>query len=162
MCASYQDVTVVTDESALYFFSVLYSRTQLFDNETGMSCHSTVLTVTTESQLSGAFQQSIFFSKPKPHDQDSLHKLLCTHPAAREAPSRAYLVLQLRECHQRGATCQQARCSEHIILASGNEASFTGPPGFPEGNEESTGAALGTGAANDTVMLLVKERPGET
>lgn len=143
MCASYQDVTVVTDERALYFFSVLYSRTQLFDNEKGMSCHSTVLTVTTESQLSGAFQQSTFFSKPKPHDQDSLHKLLCTHPAAREAPSRAYLVLQLRECHQKGATCQQARCSEHIILASGNEASFYRTPRLPRGKRGEHRSCLG-------------------
>lgn len=103
-----------------------------------------------------------FFPKPKPHHQNSLHRLLCTHPAAKEAPSCAYLVLQLRECHQSGATCQQAQCSECTTPASGNEASFTGPLGFPEGNEESTEAALGTGAANDTLMLLVKERAGET
>lgn len=53
-----------------------------------------------------------------------------------------------------------ARSAPHLHQAT--KPVLQDPRGFPEGNEESTEAALGTGAANDTLMLLVKERAGET
>lgn len=43
------------------------------------------------------------------------------------------------------------------MLASGKEAGFGGPLGFPEGNKECIEVALGTGAANDTLLFLVND-----
>lgn len=43
------------------------------------------------------------------------------------------------------------------MLASGKEAGFGGPLRLPKGNKECTEVALGTGAANDTLLSLVND-----
>lgn len=47
---------------------------------------------------------------------------------------------------------------EHITLASGKEAGFGGPLGFPEGSKEGREVALGTGVGSDTLLSLLNNQ----